>query len=507
MHMRNWLSALLLPFALLHCGSGEESAASNEGASGSKIPKGSKGGKAGAGGVAGQGSGAAGNTGGTSASGQGGGVSVQGGSGGASVGQGGASGSSPTEVCNDGLDNNGNGQVDEGCDCKSGETASCYPGSPSHLGPGKPCKAGTHTCKDSGGEFGAAWGPCVDAVLPVAEVCDGVDNDCDGIVDNAEGCECIPGEQSPCGLDVGACKQGVATCSADGKLGECVGGQKPEPETCDGVDNDCDGEVDEEGGVAGPCECVPGTQEPCGLAVGQCAPGIQVCQAGGVWSECVGAVLPKKESCNGKDDDCNGLVDDGLQCECLDGAVQPCGVSSVGACKMGQISCVDGKLSDCVGAVFPANEVCGNGVDDDCNGQVDEGCIIEVAINISGDCVCSAPCPANAPFPVGCDIKMSGGDDRGCVAIAGSQVYFQEGDACGAGSVSGKLFCSSQPGNGLNAQNCPINKSKKTYASKPSGCTKISSGKPGSCYFLAGNVTAGQGGRLRGPQMVPVSWA
>ena len=85
--------------------------------------------------------------------------------------------------------------------------------------------------------------------LASAEVCDGVDNDCNGIVDDDAG-------------GVGeACTVGVGACAATGTL-VCVDGERecdaepgePTEEVCDGVDNDCDGEVDD-GGVCAPIPC------------------------------------------------------------------------------------------------------------------------------------------------------------------------------------------------------------------------------------------------------------
>jgi hypothetical protein len=92
-------------------------------------------------------------------------------------------------------------------------------------------------------------------------------------------------------------------------------------------------------------------------------------------------------------------------------------------------------------------------------------------IEIDGDCL-TASCPGEAPYPVGCDIQMDGGDERGCVAStpASSVVYFQEGDACGAGHVSGTLLCAAQPGLALSAASCPMNKSVTFYPSQSSDC-------------------------------------
>ena len=123
-------------------------------------------------------------------------------------------------------------------------------------------------------------------------------------------------------------------------------------------------------------------------------------------------------------------------------------------------------------ACTPRAEICENGVDENCDGR-DNACDpITVDVDIDGDCV-TARCPAIAPYPVGCDIDFEGGDERGCVAndVGSSVVYFQEGDACGAGHLEGALFCSSfLPPEPLNEDNCPINKRRKFYEDDRDGC-------------------------------------
>jgi hypothetical protein len=98
-----------------------------------------------------------------------------------------------------------------------------------------------------------------------------------------------------------------------------------------------------------------------------------------------------------------------------------------------------------------------------------------VSVEIDGDCV-TAECPADNPYPVGCDIVMEGGDERGCVASTpeNSVVYFQEGDACGAGHVEGTLGCAARPGDPLDAESCPINKPVTYYPATPDGCPETS---------------------------------
>jgi hypothetical protein len=185
---------------------------------------------------------------------------------------------------------------------------------------------------------------------------------------------------------------------------------------------------------------------------------------------------------NGVDENGNGFIDE--DCQCQPGSTQSCSPGLGGQCenKNGTQTCVlsgefgqwgpcEGLAEACTCQLDDACEVCGNAIDDDCDGQVDEDCVIEQVVNIDGDCL-SASCPPQAPYPIGCNIVMSGNDDRGCVAnLPGdSLVYFQEGDNCGAGHVSGTLQCSSVQGPPLDDMNCAINKQDKYYPDDLSGC-------------------------------------
>lgn len=123
------------------------------------------------------------------------------------------------EVC-DGYDNDCDGTVDEGLR-RPCETT---------------CGSGEEACLDG------RWVDCT-ARRPTPEVCDGRDNDCDGDVDGLTAVEfCYPG---PLGeLTAGACRPGVKRCL--GGVMVCANAITPAAEVCDGLDNDCDGAVDED---------------------------------------------------------------------------------------------------------------------------------------------------------------------------------------------------------------------------------------------------------------------
>ncbi|MBL7160592.1 MAG: hypothetical protein ISS93_01935 [Candidatus Aenigmarchaeota archaeon] len=149
-------------------------------------------------------------------------------------------------------------------------------------------------------------------------------------------CNCSTSEQRVCGAtDKGECSSGRQTCSG-GKWGLCVGGKGPSTEVCNQKDDDCDGVVDNLGGGAS-------------VAATKCA--------------CYGGTAPGTEVCNGVDDDCDGAVD---------GISKACG-SNIGECREGSQICTAGEFGNCIGSKGAAAEVC-NQRDDDCDGVVDEGC-------------------------------------------------------------------------------------------------------------------------------------
>jgi hypothetical protein len=214
--------------------------------------------------------------------------------------------------------------------------------------------------------------------------------------------DCYDGDQEHAG--VGICKRGTQRCMTTTTVefqttiwGPCEGQvyAAAEDECNDELDNDCDDAVDEA------CPCKTGDTEPCDSA---CGDGLRTCR-NGRYGACETSA-PPQESCNGQDDDCDGVIDevskacstqcgdgkqrceDGRWSECsargpepetcnaedddCDGTVDGMSRSCEAACASGSQTCRAGEWSRCEGGPAPAAETC-NLADDDCDGRSDEG--------------------------------------------------------------------------------------------------------------------------------------
>jgi hypothetical protein len=286
-------------------------------------------------------------------------------------GDGEASASDPADDCNDSNDETYPGApetcngVDDNCGGGPDEGGTCA---------GEPCDYNGLSAGVCGLARLDGGGVCAQPANFGADVCDGLDNDCDGDTDEEDtrvGAACVTGNPGICGPGTGACSDGRFACNAN---------TVATTETCDGADNDCDGSTDE--GVTttyfrdqdndGYGATANGTIQACSLPAGyrttsnDCNDNVTTVNPGAT------------ETCNGVDDNCVGGIDEGVRTtyyrdqdndgygSTLNGTTQACSVPA-------GYRTTSNDCNDNVTTVNPgATETC-NGIDDNCVGGIDEG--------------------------------------------------------------------------------------------------------------------------------------
>ncbi|NMB75173.1 MAG: hypothetical protein GYA21_08590 [Myxococcales bacterium] len=246
-----------------------------------------------------------------------------------------------------------------------------------------------------------------DAYLP-SEICgNGLDDDCDGLVD--EGCGASCASDADCAANEfcagGTCIPGSA-CATDAdcpagqvcQAGTCRLPSGCQAEACDGIDNDCDGMVDE-----GCAAC---------RADSDCASG-QSCCAG----RCVD-VQNDRANCGRCGNAC------GAGEECQSGLCRTSCEDRDGDGYCASVDCDDADASINPGAA----EICGDRLDNDCDGFVDEGCGVCVS---DADCAAGQSCCDGVCLDLSSDPENCGGCGMSCAA----------GQGCGGGWCTAR--CSS----------------------------------------------------------------
>ncbi len=330
------------------------------------------------------------------------------------------------EVCN-GVDDNCDGATDPGCDDdKDGYCDATLPVDPTSVA----CPNGGGDCDDTHA-----------AAHPGAkEICDGLDNDCDGVTD--PGCD-----QDGDGYCVGnaavsaSCPNGGNDCNDADPLTNPKG-----TEICDNADQNCDGKTDEgcDADADGYCATtVPSDAKfpACPSGGGDCNDGDKAINPGAV------------DSCNGKDDNCDGVTDPGCD---LDGDGYCAGAVGVSAgCVNGGGDCDDSNAGIHPKAAEVCDDIdndCANGVDDGCDTDGDGWCVLGALIagtpavckNGTGDCndknisvypgapdLCDGFDNAcNGKIDVNCDQDGDGWCDSNRVTVGAPYVCLYGGGDC-----------------------------------------------------------------------------